>query len=163
MSSSPQAEPKRVRRPWSLRRRLIVQLAALLALVCLVVGVVTEFALTEFLVGQQDKRLAAASDRASHVGERPPPWTYGETPPPPDALRVLGQGEGTLAVVTSGSKVSAAVLDSSAAGASRRKPPFKDVSPDQARRLLSLPADGKQRSIDLGGSLGDYRVVSTLS
>src|SRR5690349_14275205 len=115
MSSNPQAEPKRTRRPWSLRRRLIIQLAALLALVCLVVGVVTEFALTEFLVGQQDKRLAAASDRARHSGERPPPWTYGEAPPP-DALRVLGQGDGTLAVVQSGSKASAAVLDSSAVG-----------------------------------------------
>src|SRR3954454_7954943 len=121
MSSSPPAEPRpsRLRRPWSLRRRLIVQLAALLALVCVVVGVVTEFALSEFLVGQQDKRLAAASDRAAHAGDRPPPWTYGEAPPP-DPLRVLGQGEGTLAVVQVGSKVSAGVLDSSAAGASRR-------------------------------------------
>src|SRR2546430_6628450 len=103
MSSSPQAEPQRARRPWSLRRRLIVQLAALLALVCLVVGVVTEFALSEFLVGQQDQRLAAASDRASHNGERPQPWTYGEIPPPPDPLRVLGQGDGTLAAVPSDS------------------------------------------------------------
>jgi two-component system OmpR family sensor kinase len=163
MSSSQQAEPKRVRRPWSLRRRLIVQLAALLALVCVVVGVVTEFALSEFLVGQQDKRLAAASDRALHAAERPPPWTYGETPPPPDALRVLGQGEGTLAVVQVGSKASAAVLDSSATGASKRKAPFKDIPRAQALALLAVPSDGKQHSIDLGGSLGEYRVVSTTS
>ncbi|WP_209441387.1 sensor histidine kinase [Amycolatopsis vancoresmycina] len=162
MSSSPQAEPKRVRRPWSLRRRLIVQLAALLALVCLVVGVVTEFALSEFLVGQQDKRLAAASDRAAHGSERPPPWTYGEAPPP-DPLRVLGQGEGTLAVVQIGSKASAGVLDSSAAGPSRRKAPFKDIPKAEVLALLALPSDGKQRSIDLGGSLGEYRVVSTTS
>lgn len=162
MSSSQRAEPRRVRRPWSLRRRLIVQLAALLALVCLVVGVVTEFALSEFLVGQQDKRLAAASDRASHSGERPPPWTYGEAPPP-DPLRVLGQGEGTLAVVLTGSKATAGVLDSSVGGPSKKKAPFRSVEPDQVLALLSLPSDGKQRSIDLGGSLGDYRVVSTTS
>ncbi|MEU4518057.1 HAMP domain-containing sensor histidine kinase [Amycolatopsis sp. NPDC024027] len=162
MSSSPQAEPERVRRPWSLRRRLIVQLAALLALVCLVVGVVTEFALSEFLVGQQDKRLAAASDRAAHAGERPPPWTYGEAPPP-DPLRALGQGEGTLAVVQVGSKASAGVLDSSAAGASRRKAPFKDIPKAQVLTLLEVPSDGKQHSVDLGGSLGEYRVVSTTS
>ncbi|WP_310969320.1 MULTISPECIES: HAMP domain-containing sensor histidine kinase [unclassified Amycolatopsis] len=162
MSSSPQAEPTRVRRPWSLRRRLIVQLAALLALVCVVVGVVTEFALSEFLVGQQDKRLAAASDRAAHGPERPAPWPYGETPPP-DALRVLGQGEGTLAVVQVGSKITAGVLDSSAAGPSKRKAPFKEVPTAQVLALLALSSDGKQRSIDLGGSLGEYRVVSTTS
>ncbi|MEV4050709.1 HAMP domain-containing sensor histidine kinase [Amycolatopsis sp. NPDC049688] len=160
MSSNPQAEPKRVRRPWSLRRRLIVQLAALLALVCLVVGVVTEFALSEFLVGQQDKRLAAASDRAAHAGERPPPWTYGEAPPP-DPLRVLGQGEGTLAVVQRGVVAQGSVLDSTAAAPSKRKTGFRNISPDQVLALIALPSDGKQHSIDLGGSLGEYRVVST--
>ncbi|MEU4249804.1 HAMP domain-containing sensor histidine kinase [Amycolatopsis sp. NPDC026612] len=164
MSSSQRAERRRsrARRPWSLRRRLIVQLAALLALVCVVVGVVTEFALSEFLVGQQDQRLAAASDRARHGGDRPPPWTYGEAPPP-DPLRVLGQGEGTLAVVLIGTKASAGVLDSSAAVASKGKAPFKDIPDEQVLALLALPSDGKQRSIDLGGSLGEYRVVSTTS
>jgi two-component system OmpR family sensor kinase len=164
MSSSQRADRRRfrTRRPWSLRRRLIVQLAALLALVCVVVGVVTEFALSEFLVGQQDKRLAAASDRAAHGAERPAPWPYGEAPPP-DPLRVLGQGDGTLAVVQIGSTASAGVLDSSVAGASRRKAPFKGISKDQTLALLALPSDGKQRSIDLGGTLGEYRVVSTTS
>jgi two-component system OmpR family sensor kinase len=139
---------------------LIVQLAALLALVCVVVGSVTEFALSEFLIGQQDKRLAAASDRASHNGERPPPWTYGEAPPP-DPLRVLGQGDGTLAVVQSGSEAQAGVLDSSVGAPSKRKPPFRGIPKDQVLVLLAVPSDGKQRSVDLGGSLGDYRVVST--
>ncbi|WIY04883.1 HAMP domain-containing sensor histidine kinase [Amycolatopsis mongoliensis] len=164
MSSSQRAERRRfrVQRPWSLRRRLIVQLAALLALVCLVVGVVTEFALSEFLVGQQDKRLAAATERASQPGNRPP-WTYGESPPPPDPLRVLGQGEGTLAVVQAGSTATAGVLDSSAAGTSKRKAPFKGIPKEQVLTLLSVPSDGKQRSIDLGGSLGEYRVVSTVA
>lgn len=92
MSSSP---PRR--RPWSLRRRLIAQLAGLLAIVCLVVGVVTEFALREFLIGQLDSRLSQATDR----GRRPPPdlrpgWP-GQKPSPP-ALRVFGQGVGTLAM-----------------------------------------------------------------
>jgi len=70
---------KRVRRPWSLRRRLIVQLAALLALVCLIVGVVTEFALQDFLISQLDKRLDQTSQRIPHgaplakpQGGRPP-------------------------------------------------------------------------------------------
>ncbi|MEQ0559143.1 HAMP domain-containing sensor histidine kinase [Amycolatopsis sp. NEAU-NG30] len=161
MSSSPPAEPKRTRRPWSLRRRLIVQLAALLALVCLVVGVVTEFALSEFLVRQQDERLTAAADRAAHSGERQP-WLYGDAPPP-DPLRVLGQGEGTLAVVQNAAGTKAAVLDSSVGVPSKGKPPFKKIAPDQVRHLLAVPSDGKQHSVDLGGSLGEYRVVSTVS
>jgi two-component system OmpR family sensor kinase len=164
MSSNQRAErfASRTGRPWSLRRRLIVQLAALLALVCVVVGVVTEFALSQFLVGQQDTRLAAASDRATHGRGEPGPWPYGEAPPP-DPLRVLGQGEGTLAVVQSGSHAQAGVLDSSVGVPAKRKAPFRSVERDQVLALLALPSDGKQRSIDLGGTLGDYRVVSTVS
>ncbi|KDN23948.1 sensor histidine kinase [Amycolatopsis rifamycinica] len=162
MSSNPPAEPKRVgMSQWSLRRRLIVQLAALLALVCVVVGVVTEFALSEFLIRQQDDRLKAATDRAAHGGERPV-WPYGDAPPP-DPLRVLGQGEGTLAVVQTGAGVQAGVLDFSAGPPSRRKAPLKGITRDQALTLLALPSDGKQRSVDLGGTLGEYRVVSTTS
>ncbi|MFJ7211558.1 sensor histidine kinase [Amycolatopsis sp. NPDC098790] len=163
MSSSPPAEPKRARRPWSLRRRLIVQLAALLALVCVVVGVVTEFALSEFLVGQQDKRLAAASERGKHPGERPP-WVYGDTPPP-DPLRVLGQGDGTLAVTVTGPVVRASVLDFTAGGTGqgKGKPPLKPITAEQVKTLLAQPADGRSHSVDLGGSLGEYRVVSTTS
>ena len=161
MSSSPQAEPGRARRPWSLRRRLIVQLAALLALVCVVVGVVTEFALSEFLVGQQDKRLAAATDRAARGTERPPPWPYGEAPPP-DPLRALGQGEGTLAAVKRGVLARGSVLDSTAGAPSKHKAPFRDLPKGQVLILLAVPSDGKQHSVDLGGNLGEYRVVSTV-
>jgi two-component system OmpR family sensor kinase len=164
MSSSQRAERRRFRaqRPWSLRRRLIVQLAALLALVCVVVGVVTEFALSEFLNGQQDNRLAAATERAAHGSERPPPWMYSDVPPP-DPLRALGQGDGTLAVVQNGSVAQAGVLDSSVAVPNKRKPPLKPVSTEQVLALLAMPSDGKPRSIDLGGNLGEYRVVSTVA
>jgi two-component system OmpR family sensor kinase len=169
MCSSQRAERRRfrVRRPWSLRRRLIVQLAALLALVCLVVGVVTEFALSEFLVGQQDKRLAAATDRGKHPGERPP-WVYGDTPPP-DPLRALGQGDGTLAVTVTGPIIRASVLDFTAGapaantGQGKGKPPLKPITHEQVAMLLAVPADGTRRSIDLGGTLGEYRIISSVS
>ena len=166
MSSSQRAERWRfrARRPWSLRRRLIVQLAALLALVCVVVGVVTEFALSEFLVGQQDKRLAAATDRAAHGADRPPPWTYEGEAPPPDPLRALGQGEGTLAVVQIGSRATGSVIDSTVASSlPKRRAPFRNIEKGQTLALLALPSDGKPHSVDLGGKLGDYRVVSTTS
>ncbi|MEV4599426.1 ATP-binding protein [Amycolatopsis sp. NPDC049253] len=163
MSSNPPADapPGRARRPWSLRRRLIVQLAALLALVCLVVGVVTEFALQDFLVGQVDKRLAAATDRGFRSGDRPP-WIYGDKPPP-DPLRVLGQGDGTLAVQVHNGAVRAAVLNFGSATPSKVKPPLQSVSTAQQKLLLGLPPDGHRRTIDLGGDLGEYRVIASFS
>ncbi|WP_091627112.1 sensor histidine kinase [Amycolatopsis saalfeldensis] len=174
MYSSPPAEPaaprtRRERRPWSLRRRLIVQLAALLALVCLVVGVVTELALNEFLVSQVDKRLSATSERGSHRGGGLPPWNYGDKPPP-DPLRVLGQVDGTLAVqVHKNGVVNAKVLNFEANPSTSSgkppvgRPPLQDVTPQQQSMLLGLPPDGQRRTINLGGALGEYRVVSSFS
>ncbi|GAA3559013.1 HAMP domain-containing sensor histidine kinase [Amycolatopsis ultiminotia] len=153
-----------------MRRRLIVQLAALLALVCLVVGVVTELALRDFLVGQLDHRLAAASDRGAHGGVKPP-WIYGDKPPP-DPLRALGQGDGTLALVARNGTVSAAVLDfdrnkdRSPQGkppppGPGRPPPLEQLTGDQQQVLLDLPPDGTRSTVDLGGGLGTYRVMSS--
>ena len=140
-----------------------MQLAALLALVCLVVGVVTELALNEFLVSQVDKRLAATSERGSHRGGGLPPWNYGDKPPP-DPLRVLGQVDGTLAVqVHKSGVVNAKVLNFEASPPARDKPPLQDVTSQQQSKLLGLPPDGQPRTINLGGALGDYRVVSSFS
>ncbi len=135
-----------------------MQLAALLALVCVVVGVVTEFALRDFLVGQLDGRLAAASDRGFRGAPRAP-WNYGDKPPP-DPLRALGQGEGTLAVQVHNGTVRAAVLNPTSGPLGT---PVAGLSAEQQRILLALPPDGRRRSVDLGGHLGDYRVVATYS
>ncbi|WP_344429439.1 HAMP domain-containing sensor histidine kinase [Amycolatopsis minnesotensis] len=145
------------RRPWSLRRRLIAQLAGLLAIVCLVVGVVTEFALREFLIGQLDSRLSQATDR----GRRPPPeirpgWP-GQKPAPP-ALRVFGQGVGTLAMQagTDGT-VQAEVLAPDPHHIDAR--PTRQVPVGEVPKLLAVPPDGRKQNVDLG-PLGEYRVVA---
>jgi two-component system OmpR family sensor kinase len=173
MSSSPPAESGpgtaggRGRR-WSLRRRLIAQLAGLLALVCLVVGVVTEFALREFLVGQLDDRLVAASER----GQRPPPpnrpgWPATDRPPP-DALRAVGQGEGTLAAhVNADGEVRAGVLRANTQPSTQPNPqpdagdriPFQVVPTAQVDVLLHLRPGGGPQTRDLG-SLGEYRLIA---
>ncbi|MGI6874026.1 HAMP domain-containing sensor histidine kinase [Amycolatopsis sp. 3B14] len=160
MSSNRQAEHARPRRllPSSLRGKLIAQVIALLALVCLVVGLVTEIALRSFLYHQLDDRLAAASERGTR---QPPPGSWNGSPnqPPPDSLRVPGQGIGTLAVVVfPDGAVRAGVLRG---GSTSSNNPFPSdpVPSAELRTLLSLPSDGKRRSVDLG-ELGDYRVVS---
>src|SRR5664280_2798224 len=67
---------------WSLRTRLLAALVSLLALVCLAVGVVTEVALHDFLVGRLDGQLTAAGGRSATAGARPPDGPVSGPPPP---------------------------------------------------------------------------------
>ncbi|WP_207898779.1 sensor histidine kinase [Amycolatopsis pittospori] len=152
MSSSP-----RGRRPWSLRRRLIAQVAGLLALVCLVVGVVTELALRDFLMGQLDARIAETSER----GSRPPPPGRPGGDRVPEGLRAYGQSTGSLFVnVFPDGRVLAAVLRSSYDAKITDPFPHDEISPVQVGTLLRSGLDDKPRSVDLGPSLGEYRVVA---
>src|SRR5438132_343154 len=98
------------RRPWSLRAKLIAQQVGVVAVVCLVIGLVTELALHSFLIGQLDNQLGGASRRgANQLGPdgRPPgggpggPGGPGEDNAPPDPLGAFGQGAGTLSAVIS--------------------------------------------------------------
>lgn len=157
MSSS--QRPRRRFVPSSLRGKLIAQLITLLAVVCLVVGLVTEVALRSFLIHQLDDRLAAASDR----GARPPPAGTPSFPAgqrPPDSLRVPGQGIGTLGVfIQPDGTVRAGVLGSGTAPTPENPFPSDSIPQIELSELIGLPSDGKFYSVDLG-DLGDYRVVS---
>ncbi|GAA5161591.1 MULTISPECIES: sensor histidine kinase [Amycolatopsis] len=144
--------------PSSLRGKLIAQLIALLAVVCLVVGLVTELALRGFLISQLDDRLAAASER----GSRPPPAGTPSFPVgqhPPDALRVPGQGIGTLSVLVGLDGVIRSGVLRGVAPTPENPFPSDPVPEDGLRVLLALPPDGQRHSVDLG-ELGEYRVVS---
>ncbi|HJQ44712.1 MAG TPA: HAMP domain-containing sensor histidine kinase [Amycolatopsis sp.] len=162
MSSSRRPERRRAPFPSSLRGKLIAQVIALLAVVCLVVGLVTELALRSFLIHQLDDRLSAASER----GGRPPPAGTPSFPAgqhPPDSLRVPGQGVGTLVVLVQfDGTVRDGVLGGAGAPTADNPFPSRSVPDDQLTTLLDLPTDGKKRSVDLG-SLGEYRVVSVRS
>jgi two-component system OmpR family sensor kinase len=154
MSSSPRPK-RRLGRPWSLRRRLIVQLAAMLALVCLIVGVATELALRDFLIGQLDNRLIQTTER----GNRPPAdktGLPGGARRPPDALRAPGQQVGTLVVhISSDGTVDTGVLKASPTNT------YPTLPMDQLTALVNLPPNGVKRTEYLGPSLGDYRLVSS--
>jgi two-component system OmpR family sensor kinase len=134
-----------------------VQLAGLLALVCLIVGVVTEFALQDFLLGQLDTRLAQTSERTTHgpglaQGGRPQPGR------PQAGTPGVGQGVDTLVVyIATNGTVTANVLKP-ASGSDGN--PFQNLKTSQVQQLLGVPADHKMRSIDLGAPLHEYRVVA---
>ena len=53
-----------LRRPLTLRRRLVLGIVALLAAVTVVIGVLSVVALQGFLVGKLDKQLLAATSRS---------------------------------------------------------------------------------------------------
>ncbi|GAA1220951.1 sensor histidine kinase [Prauserella alba] len=135
-----------------MRARLIGELLALLAVICLIIGVVTEIALSAFLVHELDEQLGSAGDRAVQVFDRPGrgPDTPRPAGPPPDPLNARGVSPGTIAgLVVDGSLVHASMLGDDG-------DPRPLGSPAEAD-LLDVPVDGEPRTVSLG-DLGDYRV-----
>jgi len=149
MSSSPQAEarPKRGLRGWSLRARLLGTLIALLAVVCLVIGVFTEVAVYQLQVHRLDQQLAAAGMRTEHAfdGRHRPPQGDDDRPAPV-------QGPGTLtAEIRHGQVASVKVLQ--ADGDWLRLPA------DEAGVLIGLPV-GRTAHTRTVGERGDFRLVA---
>lgn len=145
-------------RAWSLRARLLAELLGLLAVVCVIIGVFTEVALRDFLVGQLDTRLTTASRRQGPGGGEPTEGgaAPGERPnqPPPD-LQAPGTEPGTLiAHVVDGTLKQASYL-----GGSPDAPTAQPVPTEVRDVLESLPPDGRPHTMGLG-PLGEYRVVA---
>jgi two-component system, OmpR family, sensor kinase len=155
--SGPAGQRRHLLGGWSLRARLIAALVGLLALVCVVIGVVSTLALRDFLVGQVDSQLRAAGDRTSRAFDHPPPTGDSDDgdDPGPGFLTAPGQAAGTLgAWLQPGRVVEAAVLDE--AGERQHVPPAAVTV------LVDLPADGEPHTRDLG-SLGAYRLLAAAS
>lgn len=135
-------------RPMTLRRTLVIGIAALLTAVTIVIGVLSVFALQAFLVGRLDTQLVAATDRSLDAID---PGDAASPPPATQLLGIPGQREGTLAaIVSNGIITNAAVI---AADGS-----FEPVPDGQLEGLIGLPVDGIPRTVELG-ELGRYRVA----
>ncbi|MFB9904475.1 sensor histidine kinase [Allokutzneria oryzae] len=162
MSSSQRAEPRRrwhrlfewSTSDWSLRRKLVAQVAVLLALVLLMVGVGTELALRTFLVSQLDRQLAADSARS--------PLPRDPMPPPPrgteSTVRQFNPGHpiGTInAEFVDGRFVFARQL-----GANGNQELQQNLPPETLAPLLALRIDNQQHTVSLG-SLGRFRVQAS--
>ncbi|MFI1803263.1 sensor histidine kinase [Streptomyces californicus] len=149
---------KVVRRPWTLRTRLVVSAVSLIAVVAAVIGSVTAIAFHSYLYGKLDDQLHSVVERA----QRPPGPV-----PLPESLREAGplgfvggggQPLGTFgALVGEGGNVTASkvVADSGLRAQESAKP----LTDDQAEALeAAAPGSGEgTRSVDLPG-LGGYRV-----
>ncbi|WP_336923780.1 sensor histidine kinase [Aquipuribacter sp. SD81] len=149
----------------TLRRRLLLTLVAVTAVVSLTVGAVSVALLQAFLVGRLDDQLAAAVQRASTARELGPPRSGpgaddadeqgrpGPGPGGPGFLLVPGQAEGTLgAEVDDGEVTAAAVLD----GRGRAR-----GLPEPAGKVVAAVEPGAPPRTVLLRGLGRYRVVAT--
>lgn len=144
----------------SLRTRLLVAFVVPLVVVLALVGVVSVTALRAQLVSQVDTRLASAVERSEKYD---PPADYAEPPAVPDDdddhagpdfLGARGQGEGTLgAVVVDGTCTDSGVLGPDGE--------TLQLTSEQKSALVDLPTDGDPVTQDLGGELGDYRLLAS--
>lgn len=145
-----------MRRPRSLRTRLVVAAVTLIALVCAVVGTVTAVALRSYLYEQLDTKLSAMAKRAAG-----PPAGDGWKQPGgamDDPLRNFlggpGQEIGTVAAtLTPGGIGQAAVSEKS--GDTETAVTALDAA--QKSTLSSVPRDSAVHTVDLPG-MGTYRV-----
>jgi two-component system OmpR family sensor kinase len=138
----------------TLRRRLVLGIVALLAAVTVIIGVISVLALQGFLLGRLDEQLTAATDRSQLAVDGPGgPGDDPSGPPPASGFLALpGQRQGTLGAIIRGDQIySGAVLDQSG----------DPVTLDDAvlERLTALSRDGLPTTVNLGDTLGDYRVV----
>ncbi len=130
---------------WSLQRRLIAGILALLALATLGIGLISTVAVRSALVAQLDDELREVSSRVQFVvGTRPADPRLGFTP---------GLPVGSLiAFVSPGGRVSAAYLDEAAT--------VQELSPLQLRVLADTSLD-RPRTVRFPGISGEFRVLAT--
>ncbi|MEU0536270.1 sensor histidine kinase [Amycolatopsis tolypomycina] len=133
----------------SLRAKLTGSMVVLLTVVCLIVGVVSEFALDLFLTRQIDQQLSAAANRSLVFASNaqfsgPPPQDQGQHP--------LGQNVGTVSGTFSGRQL---VHDDSISEHGGRL----HLTAGQQAVMLSVPADGKPHTLSFD-DLGEYRLMA---
>ena len=146
---------RRARPRWTLRRRLVVGIVALLAAASLVIGTVAVLALQSSLVTQLDNQLSTSSSRFQGVADGPnrPGQSDGGRPGPGDVLPVAGLLPGTVAAFVRSGSITSAVLDEQLGSTA--------LTTAQNEVLLGLSTEPVPTSVDLGGDLGEYRVLVT--
>ncbi|MFI5920922.1 sensor histidine kinase [Streptomyces anulatus] len=147
-----------LRRPWTLRTRLVVSAVSLIAVVAAVIGSVTAIAFHSYMYGKLDDQLHSVAERA----QRPP-----GPGPVPQALRAAGplgfvggggQPLGTFGALLGedGSVTASKVVEDSGL---RAQESAKPLTGEQRSALEeAAPGTGEgARSVDLPG-IGGYRV-----
>ena len=146
------SHPRRGR--FSLRAKLTGSMVVLLTVVCLIVGVVSEFALDLFLTRQIDQQLSAAATRSLAFASNAAQQGGGPQPQPDDQTgeHPLGQNVGTVSGTFDGQRL--VHDDSISEHGSRLK-----LTAAQQAVMLSVPTDGKPHTVSFD-DLGEYRLMA---
>ncbi|OKI60455.1 histidine kinase [Streptomyces sp. CB00072] len=147
-----------MRRPWTLRTRLVVSAVSLIAVVAAVIGSVTAIAFHSYMYGKLDDQLHSVAERA----QRPP-----GPGPVPQALRAAGplgfvggggQPLGTFGALLGedGDVTASKVVEDSGLRAQESAKPLTGEQRSALEEAAPGPGEGA-RSVDLPG-LGGYRV-----
>jgi two-component system OmpR family sensor kinase len=147
------------RRRWSLRRRLALAVVGLLAVVSIVIGAVSVIALQGFLMSRLDDQLTTATGRSQ--GGFGPPGSPGAGSPDatqvPSAERFIQtlnrQAPGTVIALVSGGQTIAVEKD-------QQTGRQQQLSDAQARVLAAASSSTDPTTVNLGGTLGNYRVAA---
>ncbi|MEI5583644.1 MULTISPECIES: sensor histidine kinase [unclassified Agromyces] len=138
--------------PKTLRRRLLVVVAALVVLVSVIVGLVSVAVLHNQLVARLDVALEQVTDRAGRALDDP----GGPLPIPPEGadvlLRIPGQPVGTIAALV----VDRTIYASSTID---EQGELMEPSEDALRALAAVPVDREPRTVELA-ELGEYRAIA---
>lgn len=141
-------------RSWTLRRRLVLAVVAIIALLGAVIGLVSVLFLRGYLESRLDDQLNEAATRGSLVAGQSLA-AAGEFPPIDHVVGGPGQSPGTFAAfIDSNENITAGYLSRSA------DPHAATPGTDYRQRLLALSPDDPPTTIDLGGDLGPYRVMA---
>ncbi|MFI5588201.1 sensor histidine kinase [Amycolatopsis sp. NPDC051758] len=136
----------------SLRAKLTGSMVVLLTVVCLIVGVVSEFALDVFLTRQVDQQLSAAASRSLVFASNAGPQIGGPQPDDRSGEHPLGQNVGTVSGTFSGQRL---VHDDSISEHGERL----HLTAAQQAVLLSVPTDGQPHTLSFD-DLGEYRLMA---
>ncbi|WP_167044431.1 ATP-binding protein [Salinibacterium sp. ZJ454] len=133
------------RAPWSLKRRLVVGIVALVAVVSIIIGAVSVLSLRGYLLGQLDVEVNLATERSVRALTQRP-----EVSPPPGIGNA--QAGGTLGVVVAADRIATPQYFDKQAR-------LRTLTNAQQQALIQIPDDATHHSVDLAGDLGSYRVV----
>ncbi|MEU5820646.1 HAMP domain-containing sensor histidine kinase [Streptomyces sp. NPDC047803] len=146
-----------MRRPWTLRTRLVVSAVTLIAVVAAVIGSVTAIAFHSYMYGKLDDQLRDIAVRAERVPGAPSP---GGGPKDRDPLGFIGMGGQPLetfgALVEHGAVPDSAVVKDGGFDAGENTEPLSTAQRD-ALTSAGVTADDHAHDVDLPG-LGGYRV-----
>jgi two-component system OmpR family sensor kinase len=131
---------------WTLRARLLAALIALLALICLMIGGVTQLVARNYLVAQVDQRLLANAG----YNVRHPPDPHGD-----GSLNVQGTPGAVGVAFYPGGQTDGRVMSQSG-------PSDASTTAAQNERLKAVPLDDKVHTITLPG-LGSYHARAVLA